>query len=384
MQNRRKTRSFLPFLGLALLVHNVLIFGGVIYYLVRGTEIAQEEPVDVGVVANDDEAARRLADDIENGLVDLPPLSSKPAEPAPPPPEQKPPEEEPLRAPGQVVDIQKPAVEKAPNKSRFVAEHDSSVEKETKSRYGDPTKAPGRKAPEQQAQTPTPQQPPPGPLAMRTPGEERRAPGTHAGKGVMPEQGEHSPDSPAEKSPDGVLPEKAQTQSKGGAPGSTKAAPNVPNLIPSDKQLMRSIAGGGGGTNDYLKDIDEGEDTALNAKKWKFASFFNRVKRSVAEHWRPDVEYRRRDPSGNVYGMRDRITVLRVQLKPDGSLANVIVEQPCGVDFLDDEAIAAFKAAQPFPNPPRQLVDESGMIQFKFAFIFEISGSPAFKIFRYN
>jgi TonB family protein len=147
---------------------------------------------------------------------------------------------------------------------------------------------------------------------------------------------------------------------------------------------MRSLAGGGGGTNDWLKDVDEGDETALNAKKWKFASFFNRVKRSVAEHWKPDVEYRRRDPTGNVYGMRDRITVLRVQLRPDGSLANVIVEQPCGVDFLDDEAIAAFKGAQPFPNPPRQLVDESGMIQFRFAFIFEISGSPAFKIFRYN
>ena len=104
----------------------------------------------------------------------------------------------------------------------------------------------------------------------------------------------------------------------------------------------------------------------------------------MAEHWRPDVEYRRRDPTGNVYGLRDRITVLRVALKPDGSLANVIVEQPCGVDFLDDEAIQSFKNAQPFPNPPRQLIDESGMIQFRFAFIFEISSTPTFKIFRYN
>src|SRR5262249_30560797 len=113
MQKRRKKRSFLPFLGLALLVHNVVIFGGVIYYLVRGANIAQEEPVDVGVVARDDEAARRLADDIENGLVNLPPLSAK-AEPVPPPPEEKPPVPDPTRPPGQVVDIPKPAVEKAP------------------------------------------------------------------------------------------------------------------------------------------------------------------------------------------------------------------------------------------------------------------------------
>src|SRR5437867_3376672 len=117
MQNRRKTRSILPFLGLALLVHNVLIFGGVIYYLVRGTEIAQEEPVDVGVIASDDEAARRLSDDIDNGLVNLPPLSAK-AEPPPPPEEKAPAEPEPTKAPGQVVDIPKPVVEKAPDHAK--------------------------------------------------------------------------------------------------------------------------------------------------------------------------------------------------------------------------------------------------------------------------
>ena len=50
--------------------------------------------------------------------------------------------------------------------------------------------------------------------------------------------------------------------------------------------------------------------------------------------------------------------MLRVQLKPDGTLANVALEQPSGVEFLDDEAIEAFKQAQPFPNPPLQLVDQ--------------------------
>ncbi|HEY0709641.1 MAG TPA: energy transducer TonB, partial [Polyangia bacterium] len=74
-----------------------------------------------------------------------------------------------------------------------------------------------------------------------------------------------------------------------------------------------------------------------------------------------------------------------VQLKPDGSLANVALETPSGVEFLDDEAIEAFKEAQPFPNPPAQLVDaSSGMIDFKFGFYFEIGGGTRFKAFRYN
>src|SRR5262249_12950970 len=158
----------------------------------------------------DDEAARRLADDIEHGLVDLPPLSGK--IPEAPPEEKKPeppPPPEPIQRPGQVVDIAKPREEKAPDKAKYAAEYDSNVEKQTKSRYGKPGAAPGKKAPEQQEQVkvvaPPPQ--PPGPLAMRTPGEEKRSPGTHAGKGLMPEAGEHAPNAPKEKSPDGVLPE---------------------------------------------------------------------------------------------------------------------------------------------------------------------------------
>jgi TonB family protein len=152
-------------------------------------------------------------------------------------------------------------------------------------------------------------------------------------------------------------------------PGATSA------LAPSQQQIARAI---GSGTQDHLKDLDDGDETALNAKKWKFASFFNRVKSQVREHWRPVDVYRRRDPTGSIYGNKDRYTLLRVQLKPDGSLANLTLTTPSGVEFLDDEAMEAFKQAQPFPNPPPQLVDGgSGMIDFSFGFYFEISGAPA-------
>jgi TonB family protein len=341
--------------------------------------------------------------DLERELRDLPAIEAPKLTEEQKPPEEAKKEEEPRPpAPGQVVDVPRPAEEKQPTKpTKYVSEYDTSVEKQTKARAnGQVGAAPGPKtppvasappspprAPQPRVQEQNPREVPPGPLAMRSPTEDRRAPGAHAGKSEAPATPEElSPEGGEEKSPNGVLPEKGQQHARaneGGAPP-PGAKPQVPSLIPSDKQLMRSISGGGGGTNDYLKDVDEGDETALNSKKWKFASFFNRVKRGVAEHWRPDIEYRRRDPSGNVYGLRDRVTVLRVSLKPDGSLANVIVEQPCGVDFLDDEAIAAFRAAQPFPNPPRQLVEENGLIQFRFAFIFEISSSPTFKIFRYN
>ena len=53
------------------------------------------------------------------------------------------------------------------------------------------------------------------------------------------------------------------------------------------------------------------------------------------------------------------------------------------VDFLDDEAVTAFRDAQPFPNPPPGLVDpDSKLITFRFGFYFEISGAPTFRVFR--
>jgi hypothetical protein len=53
------------------------------------------------------------------------------------------------------------------------------------------------------------------------------------------------------------------------------------------------------------------------------------------------------------------------------------------VDFLDDTAIEAFKQAQPFPNPPHQLV-RGGLIDFDFGFYVEVSGAPRVRFLRYN
>jgi TonB family protein len=109
------------------------------------------------------------------------------------------------------------------------------------------------------------------------------------------------------------------------------------------------------------------------------------MKRRVAQNWHPDRAYLRRDPSGNVYGRRDRITYLQVSLDPQGGISKIHILKSSGVDFLDDEAVRAFQAAQPFPNPPQGLVDEgSRMITFTFGFHFEIGQQSRWKIFRHR
>ena len=48
---------------------------------------------------------------------------------------------------------------------------------------------------------------------------------------------------------------------------------------------------------------------------------------------------------------------------------------PSGVSELDDEAVRAFHASAPFPNPPDGLANKDGVITFAFSFFLEI-GSP--------
>ena len=151
------------------------------------------------------------------------------------------------------------------------------------------------------------------------------------------------------------------------------------NLIPS-QSLLDKITGAP--APDHLEGVDEGEGTFLNTREWKFAGFFNRVKQSVAEHWDPSSAMRRRDPSGQIYGWRDRRTVLTVTLTKTGGIQEMSVEKSCGVDFLDEEAMQAFRRAQPFPNPPGPLVDENGQIKFSFGFYLDMSSGGLMRLFH--
>lgn len=309
--------------------------------------------------------------------------------------EEKKKEEESPNAEGKLVDIARPAIEQRPDKADHVAEYDSTVERETRGAQGRESAGareeiliPGSQAkPAPSAALPAPKAPQgnplarpglPGPVAL----EQRprtRVPLLNGQDGESNETSsegtERRPGVPGAPSP-AVRP---TLPGGGGIPG----RPGLPNLVPSQEVLARAV-GKGGGSFDDLRDLDDGESTALNAKKWKFATYFNRIRHAVADQWHPDVVYLRHDPSGNVYGQKDRVTVLRVRLDRDGGLAGVNVLESSGVDFLDEEAMEAFRRAQPFPNPPSQLIDGDGYVHFSFGFIFELSGRTSTKFFKYQ
>jgi len=221
---------------------------------------------------------------------------------------------QPIVPPKKVVSIPKEPTQIRPEKADFLAEHDSSTDKQTlsKNRSLKPQQDQGQ----QKARDKTNEQ---------RPDNNRIDNNQHSGPGA-----------------------------------------NDLIKVPSWKEL-----GGGVEANNFadeLEGVEEGSKTSLNAWQWKHAAFFNRIKERVASQWSPNTQIRRHDPQGKAIGGQDRVTVLSVSIDKDGKIVDIQVLNSCGLAFLDDEAVRSFRVAAPFAHPPSQLFENDELFTFQFGF----------------
>lgn len=128
-------------------------------------------------------------------------------------------------------------------------------------------------------------------------------------------------------------------------------------------------------TNDYIKDVEVGLETVLNTREFKYYSYYNRIRKQLSQHW----EGRVRDKLSRLFREgrapaatnQDRITKLMIVLNDKGTLVRVQVLSDSGIRDLDDAAIEAFRAAAPFPNPPKGIVEGDGTVKIRWDFVLE-------------
>ena len=84
---------------------------------------------------------------------------------------------------------------------------------------------------------------------------------------------------------------------------------------------------------DHLPDVNEGDETLLNSRSFRFAGYLNRLKEAVGRIWTTDVQdaARTRDPSGQTYLYKDRRTEVVFSLNKSGEILEVKVGQSSGV-----------------------------------------------------
>ncbi|HZR07354.1 MAG TPA: energy transducer TonB [Myxococcales bacterium] len=312
------------------------------------------------------------------------------------PPDVKPPEKHEKLESGQVVSLG-PTNDQAPDKAtKYLSEHDSRVEKETRAREtnafyknalsklqkeGRQDKAdagakatserPGdngrngggreQKREKQMAELPRKERLDPLHLEEAPDGTVRNRERSDAIKGTGKKLALADPGSQGKASSVGP-----------GAPGSAPGTPGEqrPLKLTLDQPIGATGPIAGGPMPDDLRGVEEGEGTFLNARSFKFAGFLNRVKETVGRVWTQKVidASGKRDPSGQLYSYKDRRTVIEFTLDREGEITDVHVAASSGVQYLDEVAVDAFRVVQRFPNPPPGLIREDGTVQLPFAF----------------
>ena len=122
-------------------------------------------------------------------------------------------------------------------------------------------------------------------------------------------------------------------------------------------------------TNDFIDDVPIGELTQLNTSEFKFYGFYYRIKQRLEQHWGNSLrEKARRLSRRGLSSNGNKITALIVILDKLGRIVNVHLKSTSGVEELDAAAIESFNKAGPFPNPPKEML-ENGQAKIEWGFV---------------
>lgn len=177
--------------------------------------------------------------------------------------------------------------------------------------------------------------------------------------------------------------EKELLTSNDGVATGLKGKPKLKDLMPSFKPApprvdsQETAEGGGEGpsaTDDHLKNVATGMQTVLSTREFVYYSYYNRIKDKLRQYWEPKIKEKMERiirQGRQIASSSDRITKIVIILDTKGTLVRVQVIGPSGVQDLDEAAVEAFRAAAPFPNPPKGIADPDGSIRIRWDFILE-------------
>ena len=262
--------------------------------------------------------------------------------PAPKPVEIKKPEPE-KKLTGQVVDLGPEDPEDTtppPENARYLSERNMRTDRETVKISRARTGSPGRRSSA-------------GRDKQQSAGKPGKAGGEEAGTGGR---------------------ERAERGLVGGDAGEpVRIASNFPPGI-SREDLKISISdleyvlGADDGSIDYVPTAARGEVTSLNAQRFTYASYFNRMKKVIVFYWHPAPVARALHLEIGVYRSE-----LELIINSDGTLESVEVIRSSGYPGLDAAAIKGIRKAAPFFKVPPGLLDSDGKFFSRWGFHFHVA-----------
>lgn len=110
-----------------------------------------------------------------------------------------------------------------------------------------------------------------------------------------------------------------------------------------------------GGGIDFLDGAALGDITMANAFKFKYAGFFNELKRSIAFYWNPEPALYLVPQSRT---NSELVTRVRLVIDQAGSLADLEVLSSSQYQAVDRAALSAIRNSTPVFNVPEELLDQ--------------------------
>jgi protein TonB len=145
---------------------------------------------------------------------------------------------------------------------------------------------------------------------------------------------------------------------------------------PSPNERDESSSSQASQTNDYLKNTTPSLETVLNTREFVYYSYYQRIRAQIRQYWEPSIRQKVQKifaQGRSIASEHDHITRVIITLDNAGRLLKVQVTNESGLKDLDDAAVEAFRAAEPFPNPPKGIIETDGTIKINWDFILEAS-----------
>lgn len=117
-------------------------------------------------------------------------------------------------------------------------------------------------------------------------------------------------------------------------------------------------------------EISIGQFTALNTDRYLFYSFFARIEDLIRYRWEASVRLALQNSRRSQFGVGQKawVTQLEIELSPEGHFKAANILKPSGIRSFDQAAASSFAQAKFFPNPPKEMVEDDGVIRLKYAF----------------
>lgn len=136
----------------------------------------------------------------------------------------------------------------------------------------------------------------------------------------------------------------------------------------------RGTGPSGSRTRDYLPGKEAGLETLLSTREFVYFTYYNRIRDRLGQYWEPQIKKKLLElmrKGRRMASTEDRITKVQIILDGDGALQKVQVVSASGIQDLDSVAVEAFRAAAPFPNPPKGIIEPDGTVKIQWDFVIE-------------